>query len=300
MGTALVVGASGFIGANLVENLVSSGYTVLATYRSRPSALLPQWSNEPKVIPLKFDCDNTQHDLTELLTKLLPEMDESAIMFNCLWEGDSSLTSGSLEVQLRNVSRATRLIESAAAAGFKRYLSCGSEMERAIDSGEFLEESEDRENYALSKVATRDFETLLCYIHKVDRIHASFSTPIGRGMSEHSFISQNLHKAMNGEALETPSNEIIQNFIDVRDLAEGLRKAAEKGRNKGHYRLLGPENFDLPSLFSLLSRPKTDWEINSVSHTIIDNDLSRQSVFHELEFIAQRTLLEWFAEERLA
>ena len=129
MKKAIVTGAAGFTGLNLVEALLAAGYFVYAVVRPG--------SAHNKRIPTGPQLSMVEADLGDLAT--LPEKiaEKCDVFFHLAWQGDRD----DFAVQYGNVDASLIALEAAAQLGCRRFICTGSQAEYGLQQGAVTEET---------------------------------------------------------------------------------------------------------------------------------------------------------------
>ena len=124
MKTAIVTGATGWIGSAVARHLSSMGIETicLGTRSLTPSQIVSKFGSNANYLSLPLE------DL-DLLPKLVSEKNysvEECVFYHFAWRGEKTLTDGSVEIQLKNVQLCGKVIEVAKKVGCKKIVNCGS------------------------------------------------------------------------------------------------------------------------------------------------------------------------------
>ncbi len=289
---AIILGASGFVGSALTSELIENDYEVLAIHNSRNLSLTKDIEVE-RLWKLKHNSLGPE-SISEVVKRAGWETGDSCLFFNCSWSSHGSLATGGIQVQLENAALAFMAVEESKKLGCKKYISLGTELTRSWrenGSPELSRLPKDFENYALAKLASSDFTRLSGYLSKVDISFASFSSPLGQGVRQNSYILSSLRAIKNGVPFELPRNREAQNFISVSELARGLRLVGELGEPGVEYRLLGPSSATLPDLFQALQKSFCSDSLGKFLETeLVTSSSDIDAVEREIGFKADKNL----------
>lgn len=116
----LITGAGGFVGAATVRAALADGHTVLALVRTAGSVRLAGLTGDLAVQAIDLSDTTAVSDLLKLLK---PE-----ILVHSAWEGvGGALRAG--DIQFENIRTTLALVDSAIAAGVKKFVGIGSQAE---------------------------------------------------------------------------------------------------------------------------------------------------------------------------
>jgi UDP-glucose 4-epimerase len=242
--TALVTGATGFLGRHLVRRLVADGWSVRGVTRN-PTAEFPVplqtwdslWSGGIAIgatPPVLFHC----------AAFIPPRMEDSSFAGECL-ESNAILT--------------LRLAESATAAGVKRLVFCSSGAVYGFHAQPVNEETApntaQRACFYLSSKLLAE-----CYLERTQRttglqsITLRIGSLYGPGMPEKSVIARFLNLARKGQHLQLVNGGTEQfDFVHVSDVVDLLVRAAES-TEKGIFNAGSGEATTVRMLAELVTR----------------------------------------------
>jgi nucleoside-diphosphate-sugar epimerase len=241
MKTAIVTGASGFVGSVLTHELTSNGYQVLAIGRKQLDALSDYRKDlvsgstysavdltSPGALALVVD---------EFLSQATGRLD---YVFHLAWYGKTRLSDLDLEAQFANVPLTVGLYELAAKYSASRFIYCGSMEEAFAEAYTKLEHrTEIKANrhvvYAMAKLAARSALKLAWQRDWPDLILMTNSHVIGIEDDKDSFLQVATSKLMREETLDMSTGEQTFDVIHVADCARAYRLAAEKGQANAIY-----------------------------------------------------------------
>jgi hopanoid-associated sugar epimerase len=241
MRTAFVTGASGFVGAHVVRDLLNHGWNVRALLRGSRVPALAGLDVEPvtgdlfapNLGPAMRGCDAVFH---------------VAALYS-LWRRDR------VEVMRTNVEGTCNLLRAARAAGVPRFIHTSSVAAIGVRVGGIADEAYQSPYDKLVGVYKKSKflgeQAARAAAAGQDVVIVNPSTPVGPG-----------------DVKPTPTGEIVVRFargampayvdtglnlIDVRDCAAGHRLAYERGLRGERY-ILGNENLGLRDIFARLAK----------------------------------------------
>ncbi|MDF7819808.1 NAD-dependent epimerase/dehydratase family protein [Runella sp. MFBS21] len=224
---ALVTGANGHLGNNLVRLLIEKGVPVRASVRNLKN-------REPFV---GLDCEVVQADITDKqsLKKALQGVETFYAVGAAfkLWAKDPKK-----EIYDVNLSGTKNMIEAAAEAGVKRIVYVSSVA--ALDYSRLPTKEQNgynpdrRDMYYNSKNDGEKLAFELAKKHDIELVAVLPSGMIGGEAFAPLNVSYNIIHLILKKQIPVETN-ITLNWIDVKDVAEGCYLAAIKGRNGERY-----------------------------------------------------------------
>ncbi|WP_066172356.1 NAD-dependent epimerase/dehydratase family protein [Gordonia hydrophobica] len=226
-----VTGAAGFVGTNLVNQLVADGHDVVAIDRVCPDHALQHpsvtWSSidifDQDTLTAAFDSVDTVYHLVAMIT--LKQKDETAWRVNT--EGVASTARAALAAGVR------RFVHCSSIHSFDQYTDSGIVDETSARSENPSLPVYDRSKWAgeqeLQKVVAEGLDAVIC-------------NPTGvYGAVDHglSRINGMLRDAAQGRVPIFVEGTF--DLVDVRDVARGLTLAAEHGRTGENYLIGGAD-----------------------------------------------------------
>lgn len=244
----IVVGASGFIGTYLVDELVNAGHDVIVTGRNMKSAAFFE-SRGNQFIPLDItvqsDFDKLPVDGVDgvvLLAALLPAnvTDENPYSYV---DVNINGTLNVLEYCRRNGIK--KMISTTSYADVRNLWS--KDVALSSDSPRAYNLSDDHSLYIITKNAATDI--ILYYNNKYDMSCSIFRLPPVYGVGPHYglFINGEWQKsgfqrfidaAMAGKPISIYGNkDVVRDIVFVRDVTQAFRKCLESDNAKGVYNI---------------------------------------------------------------
>ncbi len=238
MKTAVVTGATGFIGVHLIAELLASGYAVSAIVRpgSQNLARLP-WHENLTLLPM---------DMAEVsqLPGLLPAAD---LFFSLAWEGARGAARQDDALQQSNVTATLDAVDAAAILGARVFVGCGSQAEYGMQGAVTTEESPASPDTAYGKAKLSAFTQ---GAQRVAELGLRFVWPrifsvYGPGDFPGTLVSSTLVKMGKNEAISCTACTQSWDFLHVSDAARALVLLAETEHASGVYNVAFGESCPL-------------------------------------------------------
>ena len=242
MRSALITGACGFIGKNLVSELLSSGYRVFATD-------LPESSPFEKNARLTYiSCD---------LMKETPfgiPVGECEVLYHLAWCGVSPEARENFDLQMKNFALSQNAVRLAKTLGIKTVIFVGSTMEYSFCEGEISEKSAPSplNLYAAAKLSVRYLCESLARLSGIAFRYAVITSIYGRGREDGNLIYYCIRELFEKRSPRLSPCKQIWDFIHIEDAARALRLIGEKGR-ASFYAVGTGENRPLSDTVNLIS-----------------------------------------------
>ncbi|MET4138033.1 NAD-dependent epimerase/dehydratase family protein [Pedobacter sp. UYP1] len=224
---ALVTGANGHLGNNLVRLLLTKGIQVRGSVRNL--------KNNGSFADL--ECEMVQADITDK-SSLISAMQNVQVVYAVgaafkLWAKDPLK-----EIYEVNLQGTRNLIEAAAAAGVKRIVYVSSiaalnytQLPTKEDNGQ---NPDRRDMYYNSKNDGEKLAFELAKLHNIELVAVLPSAMIGSEAFGNLSVSYQIIKLILNKEIPIETG-IALNWVDVKDVAEGCYLAAIKGRNGERY-----------------------------------------------------------------
>lgn len=231
----LVTGAGGFIGRYVVDSLLGKGYEVVALiHKKRPCFSLP--SGEDSRIST-IETDICQESMVEQTARQAGKCDVVVHLAADLGRNGGSQT---IQTNCLGTFHAIRLAEEIAASQF---LYMSSIPVIGVPKYFPVTEKHPVNPNTLYHITKYAGEQMVCRIcpNEIKKTILRIPSPIGVGMSEHSFLSFLLKSCREQETIELfGEGKRIQNYIDVRDIARAVLRSILLGK-EGLFLIAGKE-----------------------------------------------------------
>jgi len=246
MKTAIVTGASGFIGKKLVNYLVSKNVFVYAVVRNEKSNI-NGISNAAKIIY----AENLSFD------KLLDlQKDTIDIFYHLAWEGSTGINRNNTQMQQKNQEATLNAYKIANDLGCKKFISTGTISEKLVEQNEINKLTENLV-YAVTKHSTYLMLDKLSSTSHTKLIWAQLANLYGTNNNTGNIISYTLDQLMNHQIPEYTKALQPYDFMYADDAVHALYLLAETDNLKhnkyfigsGKPRLLKEYLLEIASLF---------------------------------------------------
>lgn len=224
---AIVTGANGFVGSNLVKKLVDNNIEVLAIDLSFNQSRL---EDNKKIIKLELSIDN----IDKLKDKINNKYD---IFYHFAWVGSAGPLRMDEKVQVQNAMWTVDCLRLAHDIGCKKFICAGTIMEYEVHAAMYAQESKPGMPYiyGVGKVLAHELCKPIANQLGIDLIWAYITNAYGIGEKSPRFINTTLRKIINNEPLEFTSGIQNYDFVYIDDVANAFYLIGLHGKkNKGY------------------------------------------------------------------
>ncbi len=228
MKKAIVTGANGFIGKNLVNELIQNDVEVIAVDRKGAN-----WSNLPNEKVTKVECDLA--DISELPHKIKDR--DIDCLIHLAWAGVSGADRGDYSLQLKNAQYTCDMVKAASDMNIKRFAGAGTLAQ--LDGLNYIGKDGSTPNlvscYGSAKTAAQFMSKALADSLGIEHIWCYISNIYGIGDMSNNFINFACKKLLNGERASFTAGEQNYDFVYVTDTIKGLYLCAQNGKPNHSY-----------------------------------------------------------------
>lgn len=234
MNKAIVSGATGFIGSELVKLLVFNGVDVISLGRKKYDDISINRKNKLSGSTyINIDMENI-HNLPGRLKDIEWLPGNSCVFFNLAWGGANRLSDLDVKAQIKNVAWSMSSLEVAHEIGCERFIQVGT-MEESF-TNIYLSLDHNKSNkynrhviYSVAKITAKRALKLKALSLDINFVYAINSHVMGEDDDKDSFLQVTLQKLIKNEDLIFSSGEQIFDVISLKDCALGYYLISKKG-----------------------------------------------------------------------
>lgn len=228
MKNVIVAGAGGFIGKNLVRDLIKRGYAV--------TALAKNFDDELQSVAT---CVSVKDKSIEEIAGELSE--QYSCFFNLAWSGTSGLMRADYNTQLSNVKLTCDYVRLAAIIHCPRVIYASSINE--METYEYLQSNDIEPSggyiYGAGKLAAHLMGETVAYQNGVEFIPVIITNIYGIGEKSARLIYTSIVKLLKGEHCSFTEGYQTYDFIYITDAINSIVEVAEKGKAFTRYYIGG-------------------------------------------------------------
>lgn len=223
---AIVTGANGFVGSNLIKKLVENNIEVLALDLSFACSKLPDSS---LITTIEISIDNIEN-LVDYIKN-----NKYDLFYHFAWIGVNGPEKGKIENQLKNIEMTVKCAKVAKELDIKKFLCAGTVAERNVESLNSLSSIGAGMFYGSAKYATHLMLETYCKSIGLDFIWMQFSNIYGPSNKTGNLISYTLNQLKNNEEATFGPAKQPYDFIFVNDLINAIYLLGVKKTNHNYY-----------------------------------------------------------------
>lgn len=221
MKSAIVTGATGFIGIHLCNELKQNNIRVTGLVRNNSMNI-----NRLKDVDLVW-CGMDDYDFFE--------GEKSDTFYHLAWEGATGIGRDDEELQAKNIARTIKALKAAKRVGCKRFVALGTVYENLVP--QILMDSRHRKPdfYLLSKQSSHYMCMKLADKLDIEFVWATIFQPIGWYIKKEQVMTYAIRGLLNGEPPEFGPAMEPYDITAVEDIAYGLRLLGESRITRKEY-----------------------------------------------------------------
>lgn len=246
MKKAIVTGANGFIGSNLIKRLLQEKIAIYAFIleSETPKDFLV---NNPLVKIIKCDLENI--NFQEI--KLPQDID---VFYHLAWIGVRPEDRKKFDVQIRNIRMTLNCLKLAAERKVKRFVMPGSTNEY-LYSGALINAKTlptPQNDYGSVKVALRYLAQQYAKDNGIEFIYAVITGIYSEQRNDNNVISYTIKTLLNGCVPHLSKCEQLWDYVYIDDAIEALYLIGEKGRSDALYAVGHGDNWPLINYINII------------------------------------------------
>lgn len=235
----VVTGATSFIGAETVRQLLEAGHSAVAVVRPASSHLSHLYEKLPEKAEDRLRV--MELDLGEI-DRLSGQGISADGWIHIGWDGAGSDNRTKRDVQQNNVKLSLKAVETAAALGCKRFIFTGSQAEYGIYHEPITEDMACHpvSEYGKAKVDFANQAKSLCKNRKMEYIHTRIFSVYGPGDHPWSLVQSCLRTWLQGGEMKLGECTQMWNFLYIEDAVSALLHLLTEG-GAGVYNIAGED-----------------------------------------------------------
>ncbi|WP_238916564.1 NAD-dependent epimerase/dehydratase family protein [Clostridium sp. YIM B02555] len=212
MKSAIITGATGFIGRNLVRQLSLKGIKVYAIVRDRDKANDIIFNNV-----MVIECEmNDYENLGSLIGA-----ENIDVFYHLAWDGVFGDKRADYKLQLNNIKCACEAIKTSSTIGIKKFVFLGtvSQYQKYCDAYKGLTQNN---IYGIAKSTADSIIKNLAYSMNIQYVLGIMSNIYGPGQDSKSFIQYSINKILARKKLSLTNCHQVYDFMHINDAVEAL------------------------------------------------------------------------------
>ena len=222
MKSAIVTGATGFIGTHLSEELKRNNISVMGLSRH----------DSPNTGRRKKDIDIVWCGMDGYDSFSGPSADT---FYHLAWDGATGVGRDDEELQVKNIAWTVAALKAAKRAGCRRFVALGTVYEKLVPQVLLASEHRKADFYLLSKQSAHYMCLKLARKLDIEFVWATIFQPIGRYIKKEQVMTYAINGLLKGEPPEFGPAMEPYDITAVEDIAYGLRLLGEKTLTKQEY-----------------------------------------------------------------
>jgi nucleoside-diphosphate-sugar epimerase len=219
MKSAVITGANGFIGSNVVKKLADNGVFVTAVSRKNNNIMK---SDNVRFISLDMN------DINKLV-----DLDVKAdVFYHFAWGGVSGDERVNIDIQLQNISWTVDALKVCKKINCNRFIGAGSIMEKETILRTLTQGDKPDLGYIYggAKLAAHTISKAVAHNIGAEHIWGVITNAYGPGEISSRFINTTIRKIINGEKLSFSSAVQNYDFVYINDMAEAFYRIGLCGK----------------------------------------------------------------------
>ncbi|MCD8048919.1 MAG: NAD(P)-dependent oxidoreductase [Clostridia bacterium] len=224
MKRAIVTGASGMLGSNLIRRLTENEVEVAALVRPKTKKLKNIPNNDLVKI---YECDAGEMSAFE------PQGKFDAV-FNFAWMGTMGKERSNRALQEKNVKNTMSALYMAERAGAKVFVTCGSQAEYGTANVKLKEDTplNPENEYAVAKALSSMLVRERCEKTGIAHVHARVVSVYGLGDNPGTMVETAVRQMLANEETQFTTGEQRWDYLNARDAARAFYLMAEEQKTK--------------------------------------------------------------------
>lgn len=222
MKSAIVTGASGFVGGAVLRELLDSGYTVYAVIREGREVLLPKTE---RCVPVFCDLS----EMKSLVEKI--PAGSASLFYHFAWSGSAGTDRANTELQLQNAQWTVDCLRVAKELGCSRFIVAGSIMEQETIAAVYAQGNKPGLGYVYGsgKVVAHAMCKSIAANIGIDLLWTFITNAYGVGERSPRMVNTTIQKCIRKQSPQFTAGTQNYDFVYIDDVARAFRLIGEKG-----------------------------------------------------------------------
>ena len=248
MKSIIITGANGFIGSHLTTYIAAQHYKVYAV-------VMPDTPISKRMIGIK-NVEILEGKLScykQIAEKISGDI---CALIHLAWDGVSTESRVSCQLQLRNIELALNAVRLAHTAHAERFIFPGSTLEYSY-CGRIINEMaipSPQNAYGAAKISARYMCESLCRELNVAYIYTVITGIYGGGRNDNNVISYCIRELLLGNKPKLTGLEQLWDYIHINDLVRAMFLVAIKGKPGAFYSIGHGDNWPLSNYIKIIHK----------------------------------------------
>ena len=221
---AIVIGANGFIGRWLVQELLNNNYDLTIVVRQAKDLNTISYFNK---------CTIIEKDANDLDVNDFDTSKKYDFFYNLAWEGVAPELKNDLDLQLSNIRISIKMIELCNKLHCGLFISTGTVAEYALttDVMDLNSKQSPNDMYGAAKVSAHYFLNVRARQLKQPFIWCVVPSTYGEGRKTNNILTYTINELLKGKKPLYGNLNQMWDFLYISDVAKALRLIGEKGHS---------------------------------------------------------------------
>lgn len=247
MKRVIITGADGFIGFNLIKELLKEDVEVWAV-------IYPKSMTKERIYHKKINCIECNIDELEEHISEFPQ--EADAFYHLAWSGVNAEERNNLELQLNNIDLCLKCIKFSSQIAVKKFILPGSTSEYMYSSGPINEKSlpSPQDAYGSVKVALRYLGKQYAAQYNISFIYVVITGIYAADRKDNNVIFYTIDKLLKREKPMLTKLEQIWDYVHIKDAIKALVLIGDKGKDNSFYTIGRGDNQPLYKYIDIIHK----------------------------------------------
>ena len=229
MKKVIVTGATGMIGASMIQQMLADGIQVTAV--CRPNSKKRKNLMNHNLLDI-FECDI--NDLSKLSEQLPHDYDT---FYHFAWDGTYGASRDDVMLQEANVKNTLIAVETAHDLGCSGFVGAGSQAEFGYVNGELSDDIPKNPitGYGIAKLTAGKLSALLCEQYGIRQSWGRIVSTYGPGDNSYTMVMSSIIGMLKGERLSFTKGDQIWDYVYGGDCSKAFYLIGKSGKHGKAY-----------------------------------------------------------------